>query len=278
MVSAEKPPLTSSSHPRPAVGKVGGKTKSRKVKRMLAAVKAVADGRDNPADLFAELDANGHDTSQLGKNAPVTRTPAHVPGKLTDATRAWLSQNGHDLAAVESDQAACAAAMESAGRVDDTGAVLADIGLFYHHKFASIGEDEVRRMKETIAMEYDRPEQHKKRRKDAQNEHYVRNIKVKVTMLKRCGKDVNAPKFNKALLIEGCEHGRRRSHCKECGGASICDHGRQRQQCKECGGASICGHGLQRSRCKECGGSQICEHDRQRHRCKECRAVKAEAS
>ena len=38
---------------------------------MLAAVKAVADGRDNPADLFAELDANGHDTSQLGKDAPV---------------------------------------------------------------------------------------------------------------------------------------------------------------------------------------------------------------
>ena len=33
-----------------------------------------------------------------------------------------------------------------------------------------------------------------------------------------------------------CEHGRRRSVCKECGGSGICEHGRQRSQCKECGG------------------------------------------
>ena len=51
-----------------------------------------------------------------------------------------------------------------------------------------------------------------------------------------------------------CEHGRRRSRCKECGGASICEHGRVRSQCKECGGGGICEHGRQRSRCKECGG------------------------
>ena len=48
-----------------------------------------------------------------------------------------------------------------------------------------------------------------------------------------------------------CEHGRQRSQCKECGGASICEHGRRRSQCKECGGASICEHGRRRSRCKE---------------------------
>ena len=35
-----------------------------------------------------------------------------------------------------------------------------------------------------------------------------------------------------------CVHGRRRSYCKECGGASICEHGRRRSQCKECGGGS----------------------------------------
>ena len=40
-----------------------------------------------------------------------------------------------------------------------------------------------------------------------------------------------------------CEHGRVRSQCKECGGASICEHGRVRSTCKECGGASICEHG-----------------------------------
>ena len=49
-----------------------------------------------------------------------------------------------------------------------------------------------------------------------------------------------------------CEHGRRRSRCKECGGSSICEHGRVRSKCKECGGGSICEHGRRRSQCKEC--------------------------
>jgi hypothetical protein len=67
-----------------------------------------------------------------------------------------------------------------------------------------------------------------------------------------------------------CAHGRQRSRCKECGGASICSHGRRRYQCKECGGPGICAHGRVRSRCKECGGAGICAHGRQRHGCKEC--------
>ena len=32
-----------------------------------------------------------------------------------------------------------------------------------------------------------------------------------------------------------CEHGRRRSACKECGGSSFHEHGRQRSRSKECG-------------------------------------------
>ena len=71
-------------------------------------------------------------------------------------------------------------------------------------------------------------------------------------------------------VCSACPHGKKRSRCKECGGASICEHGRQRHLCKECGGASLCEHGRQRSRCKECGGSEICEHGRQRYWCKEC--------
>ena len=68
-----------------------------------------------------------------------------------------------------------------------------------------------------------------------------------------------------------CEHGRRRSSCKECGGSEICEHGRRRSRCKECGGSEICEHGRQRSECKDCGGSQICEHGRRRSQCKECK-------
>ena len=52
-----------------------------------------------------------------------------------------------------------------------------------------------------------------------------------------------------------CEHGRRRSYCKECGGKNFCEHGRERRRCKECGGKGVCEHGRQRTRCKDCAGS-----------------------
>ena len=67
-----------------------------------------------------------------------------------------------------------------------------------------------------------------------------------------------------------CPHGvKYRSNCKVCG---ACPHGRWRSKCKECGGASICEHGRERHDCKECGGSGICEHGRRRRGCKECGA------
>jgi len=49
-----------------------------------------------------------------------------------------------------------------------------------------------------------------------------------------------------------------------------CEHGRQKTRCKDCCGASICEHGRQKCRCKECGGSEICEHGRRKTECKEC--------
>jgi len=67
-----------------------------------------------------------------------------------------------------------------------------------------------------------------------------------------------------------CEHNRIKSHCKECGGTSICEHGKRKPDCKECGGSQICEHGKRKSRCKECGGSSICEHGREKYICKEC--------
>lgn len=67
-----------------------------------------------------------------------------------------------------------------------------------------------------------------------------------------------------------CEHNRRRSRCKQCGGQDICEHNRRRCRCKQCGGKSICEHNRIRSICKECGGNSICEHSRIRSVCKEC--------
>ena len=49
-----------------------------------------------------------------------------------------------------------------------------------------------------------------------------------------------------------CEHQKRRSRCKDCGGGSICEHLRHRSTCKECGGIGICEHNKRRSRCQEC--------------------------
>jgi hypothetical protein len=68
-----------------------------------------------------------------------------------------------------------------------------------------------------------------------------------------------------------CEHNRRKSQCKDCGGGSICIHKRRKSQCKDCGGSQICIHKKIKSQCKDCGGSRICIHNRQKSQCKECR-------
>ncbi len=37
-----------------------------------------------------------------------------------------------------------------------------------------------------------------------------------------------------------CEHNKRRSNCKDCGGsAPICEHGKIKRTCKDCGGSAI---------------------------------------
>ena len=52
-----------------------------------------------------------------------------------------------------------------------------------------------------------------------------------------------------------CEHGvKHRSKCKVCG---ACPHGRERSQCKECGGASICEHGRRRSSARSAVGHNM---------------------
>ena len=53
-----------------------------------------------------------------------------------------------------------------------------------------------------------------------------------------------------------CQHNRRPSRCKECGGASICQHGRIRSRCADCGGSNICSHGKVLSRCRQCKGGK----------------------
>lgn len=67
-----------------------------------------------------------------------------------------------------------------------------------------------------------------------------------------------------------CEHNRFRSRCKECFGGSICEHNKDRTQCIDCGGSSICEHNRQKAGCRDCGGSSICCHNRYKSLCKDC--------
>ena len=93
-----------------------------------------------------------------------------------------------------------------------------------------------------------------------------------------------------SLAVHGtpCPHGLRPMRCKICCG---CEHGRLRGQCKECGDGRqqqllrapaaalllqlqgvwwqqlLCEHRRQRSQCKECGRSSFCEHGRPRDYC-----------
>ena len=67
-----------------------------------------------------------------------------------------------------------------------------------------------------------------------------------------------------------CEHGKEKSRCKDCGGSAFCEHGKHKSYCKDCGGSSICEHGKRKSQCKDCGGSSICEHGKEKSRCKDC--------
>ena len=92
------------------------------------------------------------------------------------------------------------------------------------------------------------------------------------TLTKRC---IQCLDYNKQWQQKNkdkykCEHNKRKSRCKECGGGSICQHNRQKTQCKECGGSSICEHNRYKSTCKECGGSGICKHNRHKSICKIC--------
>ena len=67
-----------------------------------------------------------------------------------------------------------------------------------------------------------------------------------------------------------CQHKRRKSRCKECGGSDIFEHKRVKSRCKDCVGNEICEHNKMKYRCKECGGSQICEHKRRKSQCRDC--------
>jgi hypothetical protein len=71
-------------------------------------------------------------------------------------------------------------------------------------------------------------------------------------------------------MIKKCQHNKRKSICKDCGGSQICIHKRRKSECKDCGGSQICIHKRIKSQCKDCGGSKICIHKKIKPSCKDC--------
>ena len=71
-----------------------------------------------------------------------------------------------------------------------------------------------------------------------------------------------------------CQHGRKKSQCRTCGGSGFCKHDRLKSRCFACGGSSFCSHGRKRSQCKDCKGSGLCVHLRQKSQCRDCCSFK----
>ena len=60
-----------------------------------------------------------------------------------------------------------------------------------------------------------------------------------------------------------CIHGRIRSYCRPCRGASYCEHLVQRKTCWVCRGSEVCKHIMNKAYCAECGGRLLCQVCRQ---------------
>ena len=67
-----------------------------------------------------------------------------------------------------------------------------------------------------------------------------------------------------------CQHGKRLSRCRDCGGSEFCEHGKIKSRCKDCGGASICEHNKRKDGCKDCGSNAFCQHSRRKECCRDC--------
>ena len=72
-------------------------------------------------------------------------------------------------------------------------------------------------------------------------------------------------------IYKKCEHDKRKSRCRECGGSEVCKHNKRKSQCYECNGSELCRHKKIKYNCKECDyGVTYCKHEKQKSLCIEC--------
>jgi hypothetical protein len=76
--------------------------------------------------------------------------------------------------------------------------------------------------------------------------------------------------IEKKKIIKKCEHGKRKTYCRTCGGSSLCIHDKVKRRCHTCGGSAFCEHGKYKETCRTCGGSAFCIHDKLKANCRTC--------
>ena len=94
------------------------------------------------------------------------------------------------------------------------------------------------------------------------------DIKSSGLVCKTCKK---CREYQKAIKDKNkCEHNKRKSLCRDCGGSEICEHNKQKPVCRDCGGSQICPHDKTKSNCRDCGGSLFCIHNKYKSYCRDC--------
>lgn len=73
---------------------------------------------------------------------------------------------------------------------------------------------------------------------------------------------------------KSCPHGKRQSHCKQCGGSQICIHNRRRQECTDCARTN-CNVTINRNICRNCRGRHLSKRRRVIGLCAECHGAAA---
>ena len=89
-------------------------------------------------------------------------------------------------------------------------------------------------------------------------------MKMEKKQCTKCKKDLEISLFNlrRRQLTKCCV--KCLDNFKKSKQQTKCEHGRQKSHCKDCGGSEVCEHNMRKSLCKDCGGSQICEHNKRR--------------
>ena len=89
----------------------------------------------------------------------------------------------------------------------------------------------------------------------------------------KCRKEKDLRKFKIKI------YGKRATGCIECNDTAKiyaergkCPHGKRKSKCRECGGASICSHRREKSKCRECGALRFARR-KAKNTCKICNDV-----